>query len=220
MIRRPPRSTLFPYTTLFRTRPRGHPPRRARAGLQGHAVRDRGPIPGGGLHPARRPVGRRAAAPGRRCHERAERPAADRTAAVRRGAAMTARRIVGADALLVARREYLDRIRSRAFRITTLIVAIVAVAISLTPIALKYLDQHAIVRIAVIAPTESLADGTVAILDGLVNRPQAAQAPARWEKPFRIVTASNLQAAIDDVAAGRIDGALDVSRKADGGLGL
>src|SRR3712207_9519447 len=30
MIRRPPRSTLFPYTTLFRSRPprRRHPPRR------------------------------------------------------------------------------------------------------------------------------------------------------------------------------------------------
>src|SRR5215204_7235485 len=25
MIRRPPRSTLFPYTTLFRSRPAGHP---------------------------------------------------------------------------------------------------------------------------------------------------------------------------------------------------
>src|SRR3712207_9021922 len=35
MIRRPPRSTLFPYTTLFRSRPRGHDgwpaPRRADA---------------------------------------------------------------------------------------------------------------------------------------------------------------------------------------------
>src|SRR5215211_2453611 len=29
MIRRPPRSTLFPYTTLFRSRTRGSPPRRA-----------------------------------------------------------------------------------------------------------------------------------------------------------------------------------------------
>src|SRR5204863_5230291 len=28
MIRRPPRSTLFPYTTLFRSRPRGRRPRR------------------------------------------------------------------------------------------------------------------------------------------------------------------------------------------------
>src|SRR5260221_4586200 len=26
MIRRPPRSTLFPYTTLFRSQPRGRPP--------------------------------------------------------------------------------------------------------------------------------------------------------------------------------------------------
>src|SRR5688572_31648114 len=26
MLRRPPRSTLFPYTTLFRSRPRPHPP--------------------------------------------------------------------------------------------------------------------------------------------------------------------------------------------------
>src|SRR2546422_1239901 len=30
MIRRPPRSTLFPYTTLFRSDPRGPPERRAR----------------------------------------------------------------------------------------------------------------------------------------------------------------------------------------------
>src|SRR5690242_4694797 len=29
MIRRPPRSTLFPYTTLFRSRTRGSQPRRA-----------------------------------------------------------------------------------------------------------------------------------------------------------------------------------------------
>src|SRR3712207_8647758 len=28
MIRRPPRSTLFPYTTLFRSTPPGRPPRR------------------------------------------------------------------------------------------------------------------------------------------------------------------------------------------------
>src|SRR2546422_4581453 len=37
MIRRPPRSTLFPYTTLFRSHPR------ARAQLQGLVPQDRGP---------------------------------------------------------------------------------------------------------------------------------------------------------------------------------
>src|SRR5258708_7995855 len=30
MIRRPPRSTLFPYTTLFRSKPLAVPPRRAK----------------------------------------------------------------------------------------------------------------------------------------------------------------------------------------------
>src|SRR3954463_8566025 len=33
MIRRPPRSTLFPYTTLFRSRPRRRPSRRAPPGI-------------------------------------------------------------------------------------------------------------------------------------------------------------------------------------------
>src|SRR2546423_9219699 len=33
MIRRPPRSTLFPYTTLFRSRAPGRSPRRLRRGV-------------------------------------------------------------------------------------------------------------------------------------------------------------------------------------------
>src|SRR3712207_8152366 len=35
MIRRPPRSTLFPYTTLFRTHRRPNPPRRRASGSWG-----------------------------------------------------------------------------------------------------------------------------------------------------------------------------------------
>src|SRR3712207_7119689 len=36
MIRRPPRSTLFPYTTLFRSQDAGAPPASSRQQLQGH----------------------------------------------------------------------------------------------------------------------------------------------------------------------------------------
>src|SRR3712207_7975253 len=39
MIRRPPRSTLFPYTTLFRSRPGADRLRRCRAGVRGEAER-------------------------------------------------------------------------------------------------------------------------------------------------------------------------------------
>src|SRR5258705_8445216 len=41
MIRRPPRSTLFPYTTLFRSHHRGH--RRRAPGADAGAVRGSGP---------------------------------------------------------------------------------------------------------------------------------------------------------------------------------
>src|SRR5438046_10724181 len=47
MIRRPPRSTLFPYTTLFRSAPRGG----ASRGL--HGTSPQGLVPHGGLLQAR-----------------------------------------------------------------------------------------------------------------------------------------------------------------------
>src|SRR5690242_21926910 len=43
MIRRPPRSTLFPYTTLFRSG-RGHVPRLAQHGVHQVAVAVDGPV--------------------------------------------------------------------------------------------------------------------------------------------------------------------------------
>src|SRR2546422_7573631 len=59
MIRRPPRSTLFPYTTLFRSPPRR---RRAEGALPPPAGRRQGPLllrddraGGGGLGPDRHP---------------------------------------------------------------------------------------------------------------------------------------------------------------------
>src|SRR3712207_9364350 len=54
MIRRPPRSTLFPYTTLFRSRLRLH---RRWLGRRGHPARQRrgvGTNPAAPAHPARR----------------------------------------------------------------------------------------------------------------------------------------------------------------------
>src|SRR3712207_7170136 len=58
MIRRPPRSTLFPYTTLFRS---GHAVRAAGAGAQSSAAAG---TAGGGAAPCA--AGRTGGAPGRR----------------------------------------------------------------------------------------------------------------------------------------------------------
>src|SRR2546428_13214062 len=93
MIRRPPRSTLFPYTTLFRSRP----PQRPRDGAgersaaqhagdvapvrsRDEGVRRRVPRPARPLRPGRQPAGRWLAAPPRLLHgPRPHRPNPDAT---------------------------------------------------------------------------------------------------------------------------------------------
>src|SRR3989449_6726589 len=56
MIRRPPRSTLFPYTTLFRSRPFGHPSGRCSrlhgggGGQSGSICSGQEPLPACALH--------------------------------------------------------------------------------------------------------------------------------------------------------------------------
>src|SRR2546425_2393431 len=61
MIRRPPRSTLFPYTTLFRSQLPGARPQPGRAGAVVHLLPPRDHVP--------RPAGRRAVRDGVRSEE-------------------------------------------------------------------------------------------------------------------------------------------------------
>src|SRR2546422_1369963 len=56
MIRRPPRSTLFPYTTLFRSPPRRTVPRRDRRRPRPHPRRGDTPAGGCGLGTAANPA--------------------------------------------------------------------------------------------------------------------------------------------------------------------
>src|SRR5437773_6569106 len=70
MIRRPPRSTLFPYTTLFRSRAwgssRGRERGRGGRGARGAPAPPRGDRPSRGRRERRRPRGRRCSRPRRR----------------------------------------------------------------------------------------------------------------------------------------------------------
>ena len=76
------------------------------------------------------------------------------TAHVRRGDPVT---VVVRNAGLVARREYGVRVRSRAFAISTLVLAIVATLAALAPLAIRALDRESVVRIAASAPDERSA---------------------------------------------------------------
>src|SRR2546430_3952649 len=69
MIRRPPRSTLFPYTTLFRSRDQGHRHHRQARG-PGAKARSPGDAAGGRRARPREQEGRAARQGGRRAHAR------------------------------------------------------------------------------------------------------------------------------------------------------
>jgi len=129
-----------------------------------------------------------------------------------------ARRGLFPNAGLIARREYLDRIRSRAFLVSTLIVALVATFLALLPIGLKYLDQHSTTRIAVVAPDDAVAGDLQLALDSIFNRLPPGQDPARWEKPVKIERRSDERAAISDLRAGRLSAVIVARRAADGGI--
>ena len=121
---------------------------------------------------------------------------------------------------IVARREYVDRVRSRLYRMSTVILMALAVGVALTPILLRYLDRSRVDVIAIVAPDDQLALGTIATADGIMNIPPPGVSEADWTKPYRIERHVDGEAAIRELGAGRIDAIIEVVRLPEGQLGV
>jgi len=80
------------------------------------------------------------------------------------------------NAFIVARREYVERIRSRLFYISTIFLATLAVLIAFAPIFVKMVDEGTTTRVAVVAADPVLAERAEAIMDGVLNA-QAGATP-------------------------------------------
>jgi ABC-2 type transport system permease protein len=122
------------------------------------------------------------------------------------------------NAAIVARREYVDRVRSKLYRISTLILMALAVGVALTPIALRYFDRARVDRIAVLSTEDKLAAGTMATANGIMNIPPPGVDIDEWTPPFSIERALDRDLALGDLAAGRLDAIIEVSRLPDGQL--
>ena len=143
----------------------------------GPPLRDRGPQPRAGVHRPRRPPGRRGDPPGpgrrRGGGDRGRRGCRRRHAASRRG---RGRRVTGSphavppappEAMpessngtnvgLVARREYIERVRSRAFVFSTLLLIGLAVVVALIPLGVRLLDRATVTQVGVVADDAALA---------------------------------------------------------------
>lgn len=121
---------------------------------------------------------------------------------------------------IVARREYVDRVRSRLYRISTLILMALAVGVALTPILIRYMDRSRVDVIAVVAADDRLALGTIATANGIMNIPPPGVSEADWAAPYKIERQLDREFALQELRVGRIDAIIEVERGADGRLGV
>jgi ABC-2 type transport system permease protein len=127
------------------------------------------------------------------------------TAVMRRGdpASVFARNV-----RLVAGREYGVRVRSRAFAISTLILAVVAAAAALAPLAIRAVERDAAVRIAASAPDARTTELTLRSLEMVLNAGSGLDPTSTPAYEFSAVEPGGVDAARAEVAAGSLDGLL------------
>ena len=121
------------------------------------------------------------------------------------------------NALHVARREYLFRVRNRAFRITTILLALAVALVTLAPTIFALIGIDEPPRIAVAVEAENIASDPVSSLEQVLtvagSGPEGGHTDS--ENQPQVVRADDSGAAADEVRAGDLDGLLTITRDAD-----
>jgi ABC-2 type transport system permease protein len=121
-----------------------------------------------------------------------------------------------ANVTLVARREYAERVRARAFVFSTLLLIGLAVVIALIPLGVRLVDRATVTRIAIVAPEAELANRAMSVMDGFLNAQLSPD--ANGPHPFLFERVDDQAVAAQQVREGAIAGAVVITRGADGGL--
>lgn len=120
--------------------------------------------------------------------------------------------------LLVARREYLEKLRSRAFAVATAILIVVAVGAALVPIGLRALDRGSLTRIGVVSSDPAVTGRVISLVSDYLNPVPPGTDPADVRAHYVLSAQPDLAGALAAVRAGRLQGVLEVSILAGGGL--
>ncbi len=116
----------------------------------------------------------------------------------------------------MAKREYIERVRSRAFVFSTLLLVGLAVVVALIPLGVRLLDRVSVTRIGIVSPDPALALQAVNVMDQILNaRPESS---GSTERTFEFEARTNVDATTEDVRDGVLAGAVVLQRKPDGGL--
>lgn len=114
--------------------------------------------------------------------------------------------------LIVARREFLVRARSRAYRITTVLLVLVGIAVALAPIGIRWFDRGSQTKIAVVSSAE-LSFDPAAALGAFLNA-----TASDGSTPFAVSTVPTLDEAKVAVERGDVSAALAIARGTSGDL--
>ena len=120
------------------------------------------------------------------------------------------------NALVVARREYRDRVRGPLYLASTIVLAGLAMLVALAPVAVRYMDRQMISRIAVVAADPDLGGRAVAVADSVLNTMPPGVDASTWQKPYQFDRMTDAGEAEDELSSGRLTGMLLVDRGEDG----
>ncbi|HEV8490097.1 MAG TPA: ABC transporter permease [Candidatus Limnocylindrales bacterium] len=127
---------------------------------------------------------------------------------------MSARDPLLPNALIVARREYVERVRSRLFHASTVLLAALAVLVAFAPLFIRIIDQGTVTRVAVVADSPELSKRTIAVLDSILNGSLAGTGNPR--APFVVAPSDDQAGTMFDLGNGLLDAAI-VARRGDAG---
>jgi ABC-2 type transport system permease protein len=114
---------------------------------------------------------------------------------------------------IVAKREFLERVKSRPYAGSTVLLSLLAMFVAFLPIIIRLVDRDTTTTIAIVADDAALAERTSSIMRGVLAT-SGGGAPSSWV--FKTETDRDLVDA--EVGDGRVDGALIATRDADGRL--
>lgn len=128
------------------------------------------------------------------------------------------------NALHVARREYLFRVRGRAFKITTGLLAVAVVLFTFVPVILSVVGIDDPPEVAVYVDASDLSADPVAAIQAVLTigsqtgTGEGDPPPADAEDRARVTRVEDSDAAADQVRDGELDGLLKITRADDGDL--
>jgi len=120
------------------------------------------------------------------------------------------------NAVAVARREAVERVRSRLFVVSTLLLAGLAALVAFAPLVMRLVDRSTVTTITVVAEEPGLAERARDVMDSVLNGGFAGTTSDTRAYEFAI--ARDAGQATADVENGRSDAALIVVRDSSGRL--